>query len=138
MATALHSENQTAVWQTGDNAVSRLQDVLVPAERSYSLNISSLPAPDQSRIWTFLEFMHEYSSTAWRLVSGADADICVVDGLVSTLTLRICNRVLRRGQEHTVLLSRPLQMETFATTLLQLEAPHPVRLCGRVVPLFSE
>ena len=138
MTTALHPQNLTAIWQTGDNAVSRQEDVLVPAEHAYSLNISSLPAPDQSRIWTFLEFMHEYSGTAWRLVSGADADICVVDGPVSTLTLHIRNTTLRRGQQHTVLLSRPLQMETFATTLLQLEAPHPVRLCGRVAPLFSE
>ena len=136
MATALHSENQTAVWQTGDNAVSRLQDVLVPAERSYSLNISSLSAPDQLQIWAFLEFMHEYSPTAWRLVPGADADICVVDGPAGTPTLHIRNTTLCCGKNDTLRLARPLQMEAFVALLLQLEAPHPARLCGRVAPSF--
>lgn len=131
MTTALHPQNPTANWQTGDNAVSRQEDVLVPAEHTYSLNISSLPAPDQSRIWTFLEFMHEYSGTAWRLVPGADADIWFVDGrqpaaaaqpAAAHTTVRVLTTAPPAGQMKDNMLVRPLQMEAFAAVLLRMEA----------------
>ena len=135
MTTALQPQHPTSTRHTGDNAVSRQQDVLAPAKRSYSLNISRLPAPDQLQIWGFMEFLHEYSTTAWRLVPGADADICVVDGTASTPTLHFRNTLCSEPQD-TVPLARPLQIEAFVATLLQLEAPHPARLCGRVTPLI--
>ena len=129
MTTALHPQNLTAIWQTGDYAVSRQEDVLVPAEHAYSLNISSLPAPDQSRIWTFLEFMHEYSGTAWRLVSGADADIWFVDGrqpaapsATPHATVRVLSNAPPAAQMEDNMLVRPLQMEAFAAVLLRMEA----------------
>ena len=128
MTTALHPQNLTAIWQTGDYAVSRQEDVLVPAEHAYSLNISSLPAPDQSRIWTFLEFMHEYSGTAWRLVPGADADIWFVDGrqpvapsTTPHATVRVLNNTLPAAQMEDNMLVRPLQMEAFVAVLLRME-----------------
>ena len=135
MTTALHPQNLTSIWQTGEYAVSRQGDVLAPAENTYSLNISRLPATDRSCIWTFLEFMHEYSGTAWRLVPGADADIWFVDGRqpaaaaqpAATVTLphatvRVLNTAPPAAQMEDNMLVRPLQIEAFAAVLLRMEA----------------
>ena len=91
--------------------------------------MSTLPAPDQSRIWTFLEFMHEHSCTTWRLVSHEDADIWVVDWRAESQKPggSQTRAVVRIIDEHCVAhpeadqITRPLQMADFAALLQRIE-----------------
>ena len=135
MPTALLPHFLASLRQPGDNAAPRHGHALAPTQRSYSINISNLPAPDQPLIWAFLEFMHEYSSTAWRLVAGADADIWFVNSHQATAnlpsaaskaplhaTVHVLPHTPPAGQLDNNMLVRPLRMEAFAAVLQRMEA----------------
>ena len=132
MTTLYENSDLTSIWQLGSSA--QLASAAMPAAAAaLSLNISTLPTPDQSRIWTFLEFIHEYSQTAWRLQPGTgDADIWFVDGAqpfeppqgvrrAPTVVHVVPDaRHIRPGSDDHYLV-RPLDMESFAALLMHLE-----------------
>lgn len=132
MTYAPRNPDLSALWQPSGPVPAEPCEMSLPvAARTIRLNISHLPAPDQSRIWAFLEFMHEYSSTEWRLVQGNTADIWFVDQCeqhplhpwaCSGSTVRVRNILLADGSTGPLNLDRPLQMEAFAATLLAWEA----------------
>lgn len=134
MTNVFENSDLSAIWQLGGSAASAQKSAsLTAAASAVSLNISYLPAPDQSRIWTFLEFIHEYSKTAWRLQSGEnDADIWFVDGSHAFVppqgartrptVVHVVNdaRYAPAAPEDHFLV-RPLDMDSFATLLQRLE-----------------
>ena len=134
MTTELHTAtlgtDPTAIWQAEDSGFQALDTATTGTPGVLTLNISSLPAPDQSRIWTFIEFMPEYSQTHWRLVSHADADIWIVDWRAenqqpgSNQTRAVVRIIDEHCVTHTEVdqITRPLQMADFATLLQRLEA----------------
>jgi len=129
MMTELHTPELTATWKADRHDRARTDGVAVPAALELTLNIITLPAPDQSRIWTFLEFMHEHSRTTWRLVSHDDADIWVVDWRAESQRPggSHTRAVVRIIDEHCVAhpetdqITRPLQMADFAALLQRIE-----------------
>ena len=130
MITDLHAADLTAIWQADNTDALVAGNAVASAPLTLTLNIGTLPAPDQSRIWTFLEFMHEHSCTTWRLVSHEDADIWVVDwraenqlpgGGHSRAVVRIIDEhCMAHPETHQI--ARPLQMADFAALLLRIEA----------------
>ena len=129
MTTVLDTPELTATWKADRYDTARADGTAAPAALELTLNISTLPAPDQSRIWTFLEFMHEHSCTTWRLVSHEDADIWVVDwraesqrpgGSHSRAVVRIIDEHCVAHPE-TDQITRPLQMADFAALLQRIE-----------------
>lgn len=133
MMTDLHPSDLTAIWQTGGSDTPVVGSAAAAA--TLTLNISTLPAPDQSRIWTFLEFMPEHSHTQWRLVSHDDADIWVVDWRAESQQpgsnhTRAVVRVLDehcKAHPEADQITRPLQMADFAALLQRIEmrlGPH--------------
>ena len=134
MITELHTAtlgtDPTAIWQAEDSGFQALNTAVSGAPGVLTLNISCLPAADQSRIWTFVEFMPEYSQTHWRLVSDADADILIVDWRAesqppgSSQTRAVVRIIDEHCVTHTEIdqITRPLQMADFATLLQRLEA----------------
>lgn len=132
MTNALRNSDLSAIWQIGGSVASEPHHTQLPAAgTTLCLNVSHLPAPDQSRIWTFLEFIHEYSSTAWRLQSGNDADIWFVDGSQAFVpptgarTTPVVVHVVRDARHASATddnyLVRPLEMDAFAALLQRLE-----------------
>lgn len=134
MSNLFENSDLTSIWQLGGSAAAEQANATLPsAAAALSLNITYLPAPDQSRIWTFLEFIHEYSRTAWRLQSGEnDADIWFVDGAHDFLpptgvrreptvvhVVRDMRQVPRTADGN--FLVRPLDMENFVLMLQRLE-----------------
>ena len=129
MITDLHAADLTAIWQADNTDALVAGNAVASAPLTLTLNIGTLPAPDQSRIWTFLEFMHEHSRTQWRLVSHDDADIWVVDWRAESQKPggSQTRAVVRIIDEHCVAhpetdqITRPLQMADFAALLQRIE-----------------
>lgn len=104
-------------------------------DRTVDMNVTQLPATDQSRIWTFLEFMPEHTTTTWRVRSDAQVQVWFANGKLPFVAppdapppaavVYVVDHSSQAPADSADILVRPLEMGHFAALLQRLEKRIP-------------